>query len=104
MKIFRRHTNDTFETVVKSYFNELHVWKNTENKVEILAGLVDTIRPKTTKDLKFFNIDPIIEFFKENEVERINFIEFLHEVLVHKRSIIFLQMQEFYRKPIFSTK
>ncbi|MGV7107968.1 recombinase [Flavobacterium sp. U410] len=85
MKIFRRHTNDTFETLAKSYFNELHIWKDTENKVEILAGLIDTIRPRSTKDLKFFTIDPIIEFFKENEVERQNFIEFLSEILVHKR-------------------
>ena len=85
MKIFRRNTNDTFESLAKSYFNELHVWKDTENKVEILAGLIDTIRPKKTSKLKFFNIDPIIEFFKENEVERHNFIAFLKEILVYKR-------------------
>ncbi len=111
MKIFRRNTNDTFESLAKSYFNELHVWKDTENKVEILAGLIDTIRPKKTSKLKFFNIDPIIEFFKENEVERHNFIAFLKEILVYKRiNTIFsdagiLQETDFFyevRKRIFA--
>ena len=75
--MLRRKTNTTPEAIIKKYFNELQLWKNEENDIDILVQLVNVIRPKSPKKIQKFSILPIIDFFLNNQEEKENFIVYL---------------------------
>ena len=35
--------------ILKKYFNELQLWRNEENEIDILVQLVNAIRPRNPK-------------------------------------------------------
>ncbi|MEL1247072.1 recombinase [Flavobacterium helocola] len=82
--MLRRKTNTTPDAIIKKYFNELQLWKNEENDIDILVQLVNAIRPKSPKKLEKFSIFPIIEFFTNHQTERENFVAYLKTVLQNK--------------------
>ena len=52
--------NTTADVIIRKYFNELQLWKNEENDIDILVQLVNAIRPKNPKKLEKFTVFPII--------------------------------------------
>ena len=82
--MLRKKVNTTSDAIIRKYFNELQLWKNEENDIDILVQLVNAIRPKNPKKLEKFSVFPIIEFFSNNQVERENFVAYLKTVLENK--------------------
>ena len=37
------------DEILKKYFNELQLWRNEENEIDILVQLVNAIRPRNPK-------------------------------------------------------
>ena len=72
--MLRKKVNTTADVIIRKYFNELQLWKNEENDIDILVQLVNAIRPKSPKKLEKFSIFPIIEFFTNHPTERENFV------------------------------
>ena len=50
--MLRKKVNTTADVIIRKYFNELQLWKNEENDIDILVQLVNAIRPKNPKNLK----------------------------------------------------
>ena len=82
--MLRKKVNTTADVIIRKYFNELQLWKNEENDIDILVQLVNAIRPKNPKKLEKFSVFPIIEYFSNNQVERENFVAYLKTVLENK--------------------
>lgn len=82
--MLRRKNSVTPSTIIRKYFNELQLWKNEENDIDILVQLVNGIRPNHPKKITRLTILPLIEFFTNNEIERVNFAAYLHTVLENK--------------------
>ena len=82
--MLRKKVNTTADVIIRKYFNELQLWKNEENDIDILVQMVNAIRPKNPKKLEKFTVFPIIEFFSNNQVERENFVAYLKTVLQNK--------------------
>ncbi|WP_238989424.1 site-specific recombinase [Flavobacterium sp. LMO8] len=72
------------DIIIRKYFNELQLWKNEENDIDILVQLVNAIRPKNPKKHESFSLFNTIEFFSNNQVERDNFVAYLKTVLENK--------------------
>ena len=79
-----RKTNTTPDAIIRKYFNELQLWKNEENDIDILVQLVNAIRPKSTKNLDKFSVFNVIEFFSNHTTERENFVAYLKTMLQNK--------------------
>ena len=82
--MLQRKTNTTPDVIIKKYFNELQLWKDEENDIDILVQLVNVIRPKSPKKILKFSISPLIDFFLNHPEERENFMMYLKMVLANK--------------------
>lgn len=82
--MLRKKNIQSPDVIIKSFFNELRLWKNEENDIDILVQLVNAIRPKNPKKLEKFTIFPLIEFFENNPVEKENFVVYLKTLLQNK--------------------
>lgn len=77
MNIARRKNTTSFEEICKTYFNDLQLWKDEDDKLDILVALVNTIRPKNPKSVAVVDISNVLFFFVENHTIRNNFAAFL---------------------------
>ncbi len=84
MNLFITKNYNTPDEILKKYFNELQLWRNEENEIDILVQLVNAIRPRNPKKVEQISLFPIIEFFTSNDEERINFVAYLQTVLQSK--------------------
>jgi len=84
MNLFITKNHNTPDEILKKYFNELQLWRNEENEIDILVQLVNAIRPRNPKKIQQITLFPIIEFFTNNDEERINFVAYLQTVLQSK--------------------
>ncbi|MQP23855.1 recombinase [Flavobacterium sp. LMO8] len=82
--MLRKNVNTMLDIIIRKYFNELQLWKNEENDIDILVQLVNAIRPKNPKKHESFSLFNTIEFFSNNQVERDNFVAYLKTVLENK--------------------
>jgi hypothetical protein len=49
MNLFISKNHITPDEILKKYFNELQLWRNEENEIDILVQLVNAIRPRNPK-------------------------------------------------------
>ena len=84
MNLFTSKNHLSPDVILKKYFNELQLWRNEENEIDILVQLVNAIRPRNPKKSEQISLFPIIEFFTNNDKERINFVAYLQTVLQSK--------------------
>ncbi|MFM7895164.1 MAG: recombinase, partial [Flavobacterium sp.] len=84
MNLFTSKNHLSPDVILKKYFNELQLWRNEENEIDILVQLVNAIRPRNPKKSEQISLFPIIEFFTNNNKERINFVAYLQTVLQSK--------------------
>lgn len=81
MNIARRKNTNSFEEICKTYFNELQLWKDEDDKEDIVVALVNTIRPKKPKTVDVVDISNMLYFFVENPTIKNNFTVFLVKIL-----------------------
>jgi site-specific recombinase len=81
MNIFKKANLETFEEISKRNFNDLQLWREDEDAIDILVALVNTIRPKRPKEVKLVSIKNVLFFFIENPKEKEHFISYLHALL-----------------------
>ena len=86
MSIVRKNSRKTFEEICTTYFNDLQIWKNEEEAIDILVSLINTIRPKKPKEIESISISNVLHYFIENSIEKSHFIEFIHQLLDKKNS------------------
>lgn len=85
MNIFKKQNSDSFEEICKRNFNDLQLWREAEDTIDILVALVNTIRPKKPKEVKSVSIKNMLFFFIQNPKEKAHFITYIH-TLLHRRS------------------
>lgn len=86
MRRVRKNSKKTFEEICTMYFNELQIWKNDEDAIDILVSLINTIRPKKPKEIDAVSITKILYYFIQNPIEKANFISYIHQILNKKNS------------------
>ena len=85
MNIFKKTSLESFDEICKRNFNDLQLWRENEDAIDILVALVNTIRPKKPKEVKLVSIKKVLYFFIENPSEKAHFINYLH-LLLDKKS------------------
>ena len=85
MNLFTSKNHLSPDEILKKYFNELQLWRNEENEIDILVQLVNAIRPRNPKKIQQISVFPIIEFFTNNN---------------RNESILWLICKQFYKVKI----
>lgn len=85
MNVVKKNSKKSFEEICITYFNELQLWKQQEDSIDILVALINTVRPSKPKEVKTISIQNILHFFLENPTEKNSFISYIHQIL-HKKN------------------
>lgn len=85
MDFFNPKNTASFEEIIQFYFDEYEVWKESDNKIEILASIIETIRPHRPKEINAIDLSSIIKHFKENDDQRKHFSAFIKHLIAGKK-------------------
>jgi site-specific recombinase len=85
MKFRKPRTKKTFEEFFKLNFDENNLWEYKADDVDMLAELVDIIRPKELKTVLSVDINPLLELLRDNERYSSGLAAYLKGILKNKK-------------------
>ena len=84
MSIVKKNSGNTFEEICSTYFNDLQIWKEEDDAIDILVSLMNAIRPSNIKEFKVISIANVLHYFIQNPTEKARFITYIRQLLRHK--------------------